>query len=324
MKKSLKKALSLLGEDLAEIKSLLKERREPKTATDIEVHFDEVEKLPEKWCVKANNEEEAELLAEWVKNNKQTGSTYKKYELQSNYFHYPNHGGIHTASGIIKGYTEISFETFKRLVLKEDEKPVELEVGKWYNCKDDAWTCLWCPTHIEERFIVGYGFRNQEWVNETNLYDGKHNVEWAKENLTPATDEEVKIALIAEAERRGFKEGVKVNFYGVRSEVIRGYFKYLPNWLPNEAALIFGNDVIFRPKKGWAEIISEPEIDFSKAGQLVERGGFVAVTSGLHTEKTFTGCLIPAKYKNIDYSQRYFTKEGFILCTEPVTLSNAP
>ncbi|HYD90310.1 MAG TPA: hypothetical protein VEA37_02350 [Flavobacterium sp.] len=246
MKKSLKKALSLLGEDLAEIKSLLKERREPKTATDIEVHFDEVEKLPEQYPI-----------GKWVKEP-----------------------GIEFGKSL---YYIVSIDKDKGI------NPVN-----------------------------SYG------INRNGVWRDIDNRSLELTNWPLATDEEVNTALIAEAERRGFKNGAYVDNSPLGFNFKERLKKGSNIWV-SEGYVNIGSDGLAIYKNGkWAEIISEPEIDFSKAGQLVERGGFVAVTSGLHTEKTFTGCLIPAKYKNIDYSQRYFTKEGFILCTEPVTLSNAP
>lgn len=287
-------------------------------ATDIEVHFDEVEKLPEKWCVLKTLDNWKEV-GKWFQRNSQAKPNIKDYGSErvyvSNYLHYPAPlpEKYHAHSKIQKDYTEISFETFKRLVLKEDEKPVELEGGKWYKYPGTSFLmCVRSYDH-EDKSASGYGINSTgEW------FDAVVDVE----GLTPATFEEVKDALIKEAERRGFKEGVKANLFGSRETTLRGYIKYNENWLsiPKTSGLIFGNDVIFRSDKGWAEIISEPEIDFSKAGQYVcfdNNPKYVYVTTGWANDKHFSGTNL-----NTGDHNNYLIIENFTLYTEPVTLQN--
>lgn len=86
----------------------------------------------------------------------------------------------------------------------------KLEVGKWYSWSDKCVNVLWLVTEINDNEINGYGFLNSEWVSESTLYRGLRNYKEAIECLTPATDEEVKEALIAEAKKRGLVEGVEV------------------------------------------------------------------------------------------------------------------
>jgi hypothetical protein len=71
------------------------------------------EELPEKWCVKINS-----ITSKWFNENSQTGA--KDYHtVTTGYLHYPHNNAIHHFSYVITGYTEITFDQFKRLVLKE-------------------------------------------------------------------------------------------------------------------------------------------------------------------------------------------------------------
>lgn len=73
--------------------------------------------LPEKWCVRFNKEPK---FIEWC--NENTKTSFKKFEClsvtDSNYFHYP----LNTIQVTSKNpnYTEITFEQFKKYVLKNE------------------------------------------------------------------------------------------------------------------------------------------------------------------------------------------------------------
>ena len=100
-----------------------------------------MEKLPEKWCI-ACNKVNAKLLGDYY--NKQSNNTCYSFEL--GYLHSHNGAGENILKGAFKprlqasfhgskrfGFTEITFEDFKRLVLntpKEDDKFVLPK--KWY------------------------------------------------------------------------------------------------------------------------------------------------------------------------------------------------
>ena len=74
--------------------------------------------LPEKWCIKhTNNKELHKFFEEYNHGGYNNSST--------NFLHYPRYDGSKCLSPIIKfGYTEITFEQFKKYVLKESvEKP---------------------------------------------------------------------------------------------------------------------------------------------------------------------------------------------------------
>tara|TARA_R110000772_G_C13310212_1_gene439951 strand:- start:3271 stop:3789 length:519 start_codon:yes stop_codon:yes gene_type:complete len=77
-------------------------------------------------------------------------------------------------------------------------KETDLVVGNWIKTED-------CLAFVEEFLgndFKGYGFCDNSWFESTS--DWTSNVK----GWTPATDKEVEAALIKEAKRRGFKEGV--------------------------------------------------------------------------------------------------------------------
>lgn len=92
--------------------------------------------LPEKWCVKSN-EEIYDILQNYCLKN--IGRKPLDKDKKSVY-HFPDFNGVCTNSGIIHNYVEITFEQFKKYVLKEQlEKPkdkilekegIDLNIGK--------------------------------------------------------------------------------------------------------------------------------------------------------------------------------------------------
>ena len=125
----------------------------------------------------------------------------------------------------------------------------ELEVGKWYKYSDSE-GFLFCLTNVETTGVEVYGFVSwRYWIDE-----GKYISEY----LIPATDKEVKEALIKEAKKRGFKEGVKANLkkcdnsFSNNVKIKNNNFRHSinQNWLAIDGFIIF--------KDGkWAEIIEE-------------------------------------------------------------------
>jgi len=82
--------------------------------------------LPEKWCIKSGEPEVAEYCrAYW--NHKRS---YNTDECKNAYAHFPPFdGGVTTSYYIKSGYTEITFEQFKKYVLKQkEEKTVEKKI----------------------------------------------------------------------------------------------------------------------------------------------------------------------------------------------------
>lgn len=150
-------------------------------------------------------------------------------------------------------------------VYKEEPK---LEIGEWYksvDCYGDP--LLYCVTEIDEDGdVFGYGFSEGEFrESECNIWGDVND-----SDFEPATDKEVEQALIKEAEKRGFKEGVKVNppskdwsknitLTRTEHEKEAGFTKV---WYKSKKEeLIFCGVLIYRKGK-WAEII-----ELSKEGK---------------------------------------------------------
>jgi len=82
--------------------------------------------LPEKWCIKQNSQ----IINDWLNINKQTYSYYcsiNQYQI----VHFPAINEAHLYSNIQNDYTEITFDQFKKYVLKtEVKKETLLEKAK--------------------------------------------------------------------------------------------------------------------------------------------------------------------------------------------------
>lgn len=149
----------------------------------------------------------------------------------------------------------------------------ELEIGKWYHDPEKHYlVCVQSLSGKDEVYFTAYGFCNGIWQssNDESMDHFNKDAEWIQAN-----DSEVQTALINEAKRRGYKEGVKVKYLDGTSGILSGsYFKF-------HSGVLYASthpycEVIFKDGK-WAEIITDPElrylpeqtIDWGKAGQLV-------------------------------------------------------
>lgn len=128
----------------------------------------------------------------------------------------------------------------------------KLEVGKWYKTGN---TLVFIDDIEREEY---YGFFCGNWGTNWSFSKGL-NMDICK----PATEEEVKEALIKEAKKRGFKKGVIIDELlgeNVGSLNIENKKQLETNNFTINANLQFlycNNLVIFRKGK-WAEIISNP------------------------------------------------------------------
>lgn len=100
--------------------------------------------------------------------------------------------------------------------------------------------------------INWYGFVNGDWFEKTDISD------FTTLNLRQSTPEEVETALINEAKKRGFKEGVKFksvspNIDGETDILINGdiYYSVIGNYVYSSCGYIFQNGK-------WATIIEQP------------------------------------------------------------------
>jgi hypothetical protein len=80
----------------------------------------------------------------------------------------------------------------------------KLEVGRWYKSPEFG-SSLFCVTKINRDYATAYGFNFiGKWQDKKDKFASSN-----LENKTLATPEEVETALINEAKKRGFKEGLK-------------------------------------------------------------------------------------------------------------------
>lgn len=248
----------------------------------------DITELPEKWCLGKIEGNEADLFIVWVNNNKETGHSYLSEEMKSCYFHFPKLPFGHTSNIIHDDYTKISFSDFERLVLKKEQSsnPLRLEIGRWY--KDTSLVMFEsnyiCLTKINDLGVEGYGFINRVWSSEITNKCFKPEL---------AANEEVEDALISEAKRRGFKDGVEYISASTGSRFIASNnFRF--GSCETETRLLCGEGCIFY-NGIWAEIIEQPkedkeEINFSVPGQLVSYVKFpgkILITSDKDSDSGF-------------------------------------
>lgn len=153
---------------------------------------------------------------------------------------------------------ELTQEQIDRLAEKKHAKELlqkfipdafenKLEVGKWYKSESGS-ICF----NLGDSY---YGFDCVgDWRDITYFKIGEDIYEWEL-----ATEEEVREALINEAKKRGYKEGVRCKF-GIIKE-IRTIKTNIFDWNGKYLFVrcINGNaDIIFKNGK-WAEIIEEPK-----------------------------------------------------------------
>lgn len=78
-----------------------------------------INKLPEKWCIKRTRET-WDIITDYF--NDTFGNTYLDDNWDYPYVHYTGNSTNESSSYVYNNYTEISFEDFKRLVLKENNE----------------------------------------------------------------------------------------------------------------------------------------------------------------------------------------------------------
>jgi len=143
--------------------------------------------------------------------------------------------------------------------IKQMEKP-KLKVGKWY--KNLTWKgSMFYNTgdmNSLKTLYLGYGF-SYNGIFHSLEQQKREEAGWSiNDEYVLATDEEVKEALIKEAKKRGFKEGVKVK-NGFTVEEGRVYNINANNfaYCSDRNSLTLGGIYIFQ-NGIWSEIIDEP------------------------------------------------------------------
>lgn len=149
-----------------------------------------------------------------------------------------------TKSDILKAYEDS--EILKELFPEAFESK-EMKIGKWYwvgPVAKQTRTFLYC---YQGEKSYGFGWDSQ-WTN---------NIESSGPYIDeiPATNDEVEAALLNEALRRGYKNGVKCLFGSSKYERIikSNDVEWCPYW-GDTGGLAVGSDIIFSEGK-WAEIV---------------------------------------------------------------------
>jgi hypothetical protein len=127
-------------------------------------------------------------------------------------------------------------------LFKEDA----LVVGKWYKYHDNYQESLMVWNNSEDT----YGFWGNEYRDDLSFHISYDKI--------PATDEEVEEALIKEAKRRGFKEGVRVDkLLETNVGSLNGDSKTCENkeFKLSFGHLFIGNLLIFHNTGKWATIV---------------------------------------------------------------------
>ncbi len=131
----------------------------------------------------------------------------------------------------------------------------QFEVGKWYYKDQDDGSLVARFKKMDGSSFYG------DWV----FIKGRTDSNWSEyantfnDNMRLATEEEIKTALVAEAQRRGFKEGVRFDSLErniQNSKVSTTWYYYLGDDL-----LSTGQGIIYSKGK-WAEIIESPKLTF--------------------------------------------------------------
>jgi hypothetical protein len=129
-------------EDLSEIQQYLPEGHPDKFPVS-----KELASLPEKWVVRNPRSEESEKLYAYANVHGAT-PPYTNGTL----FHFPSHEGCTTRNQIAPGYTEITFNQFKKWVLKESSE-VSL-VGRYLKAVEDYPQCTPLKIGAYEKIVT--------------------------------------------------------------------------------------------------------------------------------------------------------------------------
>lgn len=159
-----------------------------------------------------------------------------------------------------KGNRKWTRPSFEELLQEKGLVGQKVEVGKWYIFNNGFTDSLVFVTKIINKEVWFYGVHSDgHWVDE-DWYSISHT-------YTLATDKEVETALIKEAKKRGFEEGVEINHpkFGTNTTLRNGIFPY---HYSGRISLIdnnnHGGSYIFRSGV-WAEIIEPKTVKMTMA-----------------------------------------------------------
>ena len=157
------------------------------------------------------------------------------------------------------------------------------EVGKWYKRDED----IIFVTKFDGKQISFYGYYLGKWVGRDWMYLNTSV-------FIEATTEEVETALIEEAKRRGFKEGVIFYYCNGGSKGIIGEFVDETYFYDNQ--LRFKGSTIFENGK-WAEIITEPKVVVNRY-EMEQDGDVVNFGCARFYKRFFDDVYESIKYQN--------------------------
>jgi len=145
--------------------------------------------------------------------------------------------------------TEIEHPDGTKLVPFEGGWKVEaiLEKNKWYRNKEYD-NLVFYKSDNQDNYGFGYGSVDPIWLNTLKF---NHELTWL-----PASEEEVKEALMEEAKRRGYTIGTKIKRDHFPHNKLRVEIDKL-SFLYDRNRLEMGGYSIYEKGK-WAEIISNP------------------------------------------------------------------
>jgi hypothetical protein len=133
------------------------------------------------------------------------------------------------------------------------------KLNKWYKVEGSN-MLVFAQEYSSHNQVYGYGFWDDEWC------DNNSESTWCdKDELIPATNEEVEAALIKEVKKRGFKKGAK--FFGCHGaeknkliEIAGKGIKYVDKSKGHGlTGVYFKNSWIFYKGK-WAKIVEESKV----------------------------------------------------------------
>lgn len=150
----------------------------------------ELEELPEKWCMLCT-EENAKILNKYLHENKEKYRLYNNFWIvdAGGYFVSENQNGGHTiAYEHPKDYTEITFDQFKKWVLKQETeidcgKPGQLVCGK-----DDELLLLFTNGNHEKDTFQATILIPRNIEPGIKDYKGEHWLKWSKEAFKLCTE----------------------------------------------------------------------------------------------------------------------------------------
>lgn len=133
-KKELQAALSIVGEELAflreEVKMIKKNSELKEFNANIECDFENVkEGLPEKFCIHFRNLDNRQR--DFVESHINNSENNSFLNTDFSYYHFKNNTTVDNGrEAVYTGYELITFEQFKKYVLKDEDQPKEIDWSK--------------------------------------------------------------------------------------------------------------------------------------------------------------------------------------------------